>query len=83
MAGTRGKHSAEYVDISSNTQVTKVYKKKGRVKRVLALILAILCMVSGGGLIYYYNALDSMNFILADLCLWYSKSRIEVKKTMC
>lgn len=63
MAGTRGKHSAEYVDISSNTQVTKIYKKKGRVKRVLALILAILCMVSGGGLIYYYNALDSMNFI--------------------
>lgn len=62
MAGTRGKGNSEYVDISSSTQVTKLYKKKGRVKRALALILAIVCMVTGGGMIYYYNALDSMNF---------------------
>ncbi len=62
MAESRGKSRSEYVDISSNTQVTKVYKKKGRVKRVLALLLAIVFMVAGGGLIYYYNALDSLNF---------------------
>ncbi len=62
MAGNRGVSNSEYVDISSNTQVTKIYKKKGRVKRALSLILAILCMVTGGGMIYYYHALDSMNF---------------------
>lgn len=62
MSGTRGKSNSEYVDISSNTQVTKIYKKKGRAKRVLALILAIVLMISGGGMIYYYNALDSLNF---------------------
>lgn len=63
MAGTRGKSNSEYVDINSNTQVTKLYKKKGRVKRVLSLLLAIICMLTGAGMIYYYNALDSLNFV--------------------
>ncbi len=58
MAGTRGK--SEYVDISSNTQVVKLYKKKGRVKRAVSLVLAIIFMVTGAGMIYYYNALDSI-----------------------
>lgn len=62
MAGSRGKSNSEYVDISSNTQVNRIYKKKGRVKRIFSLVLAIICMITGGGLIYYYNALDSLNF---------------------
>lgn len=60
MAGTRGKSNSEFVDISSNTQVVKLYKKKGRVKRALSLVLAIVFMVTGAGMIYYYNALDSI-----------------------
>jgi LCP family protein required for cell wall assembly len=52
-----------YVDISSGAQVVNVYKKKGRARRVLAILLAVLCMISGGGLIYYYNALDSLEFV--------------------
>ncbi len=60
MAGNRGKSNSEYVDISSNTQVVKLYKKKGRIRRALALVLAIVCMIGGAGMIYYYNALDSI-----------------------
>lgn len=51
-----------YVDINSGTQVVKLYKKKGRVVRGIAIFLAILCMISGGGMVYYYQALDSLDF---------------------
>ena len=51
------------VDISSNTQVFKLYNKKGRVRRILCLIFSILFLLGGGGLVYYYSILNSMNFV--------------------
>lgn len=57
------KHSrGGYVDISSNSQVKKVYKRKGRVKRVLIVIFSVLFLVSGSGLLYYYSVLSSLNY---------------------
>lgn len=58
----KNKHEG-YVDISSNTQVVKLYKKKGRVRRILALILAIVLLIGGSGMLYYYNALNNLNFV--------------------
>ena len=64
MARTRNTadNHSDFVDINSGTQVVKLYKKKGRVRRAIAIVLAVLCMVSGAGMIYYYNALDSLQF---------------------
>lgn len=50
------------VDISSNTQVIKLYNKKGRALRIISLILAIVMLFAGGGLVYYYSVLNSMTF---------------------
>lgn len=55
----------DYVDISSSSQVNKVYKKKhskGRGLRITTLILSIIMLLSGTGLVYYYNVLDSLNY---------------------
>lgn len=51
------------VDISSNTQVFKLYNKRGRALRVLCLVFAILFLIGGGGLLYYYSLLNSMNYV--------------------
>ncbi|MBR1483667.1 MAG: LCP family protein [Ruminococcus sp.] len=51
------------VDISSNTQVFKLYNKKGRVRRILCLVFSILFLLGGSGLVYYYSVLNSMNFV--------------------
>ena len=51
------------VDISSNTQVYKLYNKKGRVRRILCLVFSILFLLGGSGLVYYYTILNSMNFV--------------------
>lgn len=51
------------VDISSNTQVIKLYKKKGRAKRIVCIILSVIFLISGSGLVYYYSLLNSMNFV--------------------
>lgn len=51
------------VDISSNTQVFKLYNKKGRALRILCLVFSILFLIGGGGLLYYYSVLNSMNFV--------------------
>lgn len=64
MAGSN-KHSgnsSDFVDISSNTQVVNIYRKKGRVRRAVAWVMAVIFMITGGGMIYYYSALDSLNF---------------------
>lgn len=53
---------SDFVDINSGTQVVKLYKKKGRVRRAIAIFLAVLCMLTGAGMIYYYEALDSLEF---------------------
>ncbi len=65
MAGSRQRpnNSSDYVDISSKTQVVKLYKKKGRAVRVISIVLAVIFMISGGGLIYYYNALNVINYV--------------------
>lgn len=51
------------VDISSNTQVFKLYNKKGRVRRILCLVFSILFLIGGAGLVYYYSLLNSMNYV--------------------
>ncbi len=51
------------VDISSNTQVFKLYNKKGRTVRILCLIFSILFMLGGGAMVYYYALLNSLNFV--------------------
>ena len=55
-------NNSEFVDINSGAQVQKLYKKKGRVRRIIAIFLAVLCILSGAGMIYYYQALDSLQF---------------------
>lgn len=54
--------SSNLVDISSNTQIKKVYKKKGRATRVLCVLLSVVLLICGSGLLYYYSILNSMNF---------------------
>lgn len=53
---------SNFVDISSNTQIKKVYNKKGRAKRVICIILSVILLISGSGLIYYYSLLNSLNY---------------------
>ena len=50
------------VDISSNRQVLKLYNKKGKMRRIICLILSIIFLIGGSGLMYYYAVLNSMNF---------------------
>ena len=60
------KYNDDYVDISSSSQVDKVFKKKknkkGKAKRVFVLILSIIMLLFGTGMVYYYSVLDSLNF---------------------
>ena len=58
MANSQG----HYVDISSNTQVFKLYNKKGRVLRILCLVFSMLFLLGGAATVYYYALLNSMNF---------------------
>ena len=58
MANSNG----HYVDISSNTQVFKLYNKKGRALRILCLIFSILLLLGGSAMVYYYALLNSLNF---------------------
>lgn len=61
MAGSRKtpSRSSDYVDISSNTQLVSVYKKKGRAKRIIALVVAIVFMVCGTLLIVGCGVVNS------------------------
>lgn len=60
MASNNAKNNL--VDISSNTQIRKVYSKKGRVKRILCIVFSIIFLLTGCGLIYVYSVLNSLNF---------------------
>lgn len=51
-----------FVDISSGNQIKKVYKKKGRAKRILCGFLSIVLLILGSGLVYYYSLLNSLNY---------------------
>ncbi len=51
-----------FVDISSNQQVKKIYNKKGRAKRIICIVLSVIFLISGGAMIYYYSLLNSLNF---------------------
>lgn len=61
-------YNEEFVDISSSSQVQKVYGKpprkvkKGRGLRVFVLALSILMLLSGSGVVYYYHVIDSLNY---------------------
>lgn len=61
-----GKGSGSFVDISSNKQVTKIYNKRGRAKRIISIVLSVIFLISGSGMIYYYSVLNSMNFQSID-----------------
>ncbi len=54
--------SDNLVDISSNSQIRKVYNKKGRVKRAIALALSVILLIGGTGFVYYYSVLNSLNY---------------------
>ncbi|MCI6823889.1 MAG: LCP family protein [Ruminococcus bromii] len=51
------------VDISSNTQVLNLYKKRGRIKRIVCIALSVIFLLSGSGFVYYYSVLNSMNYV--------------------
>lgn len=53
---------SNFVDISSNTQIRKVYSKKGRLKRILCIVFSVIFLISGSGMIYVYSVLNSLNF---------------------
>lgn len=59
---TKKSKSGDFVDISSNTQIRKVYNKKGRAKRIACVFLSVILLLSGSGMIYYYSVLNSLNF---------------------
>ncbi len=51
------------VDISSNTQVIKLYNKKGRVLRIVSLVLSIIFLIAGCGvLLYDLGILGGINY---------------------
>ena len=50
------------VDISSNSQIRKVYNKKGRIKRILCIVFSIIFLIGGSGMIYVYSLLNSLNY---------------------
>ncbi len=52
-----------FVDISSNKQVKKLYNKKGRARRIVCIVLSVIFMLTGGGMVYYYSVLNSMNYV--------------------
>ncbi len=60
------KYNDDYVDISSSSQVDKVFKKKknkkGKAKRIFVLIMSIIMLLFGTGMVYYYSVLDSLNY---------------------
>ncbi len=63
------KHNSDFVDINSSSQINNVYKKKnskGRVRRVVVLVLSIIMLVFGTGMVYYYSVLDNLNFEEVD-----------------
>ncbi len=51
-----------YVDISSNSQVKRIYSKRGRGKRVFIVFLSVVFLICGSGLLYYYSVLESLNY---------------------
>ncbi|MBQ3284137.1 MAG: LCP family protein [Ruminococcus sp.] len=67
-------YNDDFVDISSNDDVNKVYetdkrreqpkkkKNKGLGRRIFVLVLSLIMLLVGSGLVYYYKVLDSMTF---------------------
>lgn len=62
----------EFVDISSETDVRRIYRdsalappkkrKKGIGMRAFVLVLSILFLITGTGMLYYYHVLDTLNY---------------------
>lgn len=53
---------SNFVDISSGSQIKKVYKKKGRAKRILCGFMSVILLICGSGMLYYYSLLNSLNY---------------------
>ena len=60
------KDTNNLVDINSNTQMIKLFNKKGRVRRILCLVFSILFLLGGAGMMYYYSLLDTVNYVADD-----------------
>ena len=58
----KNSQKSNFVDISSNKQVKKIYNKKGRLQRILCLVFSILFLLGGCGMLYYYSFLDTLNY---------------------
>ncbi len=58
----RNSKPTDVVDINSNTQVVNIYNKKGKVLRIISLVLAIIMIFSGSLILYYYGILSSLNY---------------------
>ena len=68
------KSKESFVDISSSADVKKAYgrdhryqetpkrNRKGLAGRIVVLILSLVMLLTGSGLVFYYNVLDSMNY---------------------
>lgn len=56
----------DFVDISSSDQINKIYgkkrRRKGLARRIVVLFLSIIMLLSGSAFVYYYSALDSLNY---------------------
>lgn len=50
------------VDISSNSQIRKVYNKKGRARRIVCIVLSVIFLLGGSGMVYVYSLLNSLNY---------------------
>ena len=67
-------YNDDFVDISSSADVDKIYdrphrpappvkkKKKGLVHRIIVLVLSLILLLTGSGLVFYYNMLDKLNY---------------------
>lgn len=67
MAKTAKKpNNTEFVDINSNTQVVNIYRKKGRVVRILSIVMSVIFIIFGSGMVYYYSVLDSLNYAVLN-----------------
>ena len=72
---TNGSH---LVDISSNTQVIKLYNKKGRIMRILCLVFSIIFLLTGVVSLVLYHYLGIRNYDSSDIHNDDSKLQAEI-----
>ena len=63
---SKQKKDESLIDISSGTQRRRIYNKKGRIVRIVCVVLSVIFLISGSGMIYYYSLLNSLNYEPSD-----------------